>query len=73
MAGDGRRGRRAHLPEDSTPYGAPRVDVAVTGRADTLMPSRIVQDLTLAADPTRPHDERAGAKWWIDAGAAVRL
>jgi hypothetical protein len=27
----------------------------------------------LAADPTRPHDERAGAKWWIDAGAAVRL
>jgi hypothetical protein len=26
----------------------------------------------LAADPTRPHDQRAGAKWWIDAKGAVR-
>ncbi len=28
MSGEKRRGRRAHLPEDSTPYAAPRVDVA---------------------------------------------
>lgn len=27
----------------------------------------------LAADGARTHEQRAGARWWIDAGAAVRL